>query len=787
MSPAFVSGLFDVAAVSAQGSSPSRHGQRSQSLRRAGSVAAATRSSFRRRLSHGRALKMVVSNGVRTELEEDVDTEWLEMTRRAAEVAEQRAKAARRTTIKEGMDDEDMGLPLDYDVNAIATYWDARPLQVQQRVLQVLSQAAPFAAKYMFLNQFMKDRVNRAEFARDLRNLLTSLGPAFIKLGQGLSVRPDLIGPEVMEELQELCDNVPCFDNQLARDIIREELGADADDLFEGLGNPIAAASLGQVYKCKIRATGKTIALKVQRPDLTRKVSLDLYLLRKMAGFVTTGQNDFTANRTDFVSLADNWASGTYKELDYINEGRNAVCFAEFVKDQDDVVVPDVCFEYTGRKVLAMEWLDGVKLADAPPEDIRRLVGKGVNCFLNQLLEYGLFHADPHGGNLMCTKDGKLCILDFGLMSVIQKREMNAMVASIIHLANRDYPRVVDDFIELAFLPPDVDRAAVTPVLGAVLDQALQGGGAKNVNFQSLSKELSQITFSFPFSIPPYFALLIRALSVLEGIALKADPEFKLIMEAYPYIAQRVLTDKSATIREVLQDILYRDGVFSPARLQTLVESAQGFLGEGEAFVDFDTPSNNMTAQETLEFLFSSEGEFLRDIISEEVANGIDVVVRSIVQQTSEQLERAIPAPLRSLPLVPRLPVVAPLSAADERYLQNLRDLLRFLSQNGVATETKTQDRGLARVTGVERAIGLNAQPLFALLGTSNSMAMEVLTLSRSMPDLFPKIQRMGLQVMGILSERGVRRVFDLILAPGSVVSSSAPFALRRRGRRFHQ
>jgi len=177
-----------------------------------------------------------------------------------------------------------------------------------------------------------------------------------------------------------------------------------------------------------------------------------------------------------------------------------------------------------------------------------------------------------------------------GLMSEIDKSQMDRMIIAIIHLANRDYRKVVDDFIFLGFLPENVDRARIGSMLGVVLDQALQGGGAKNVNFQKLSSQLSEITFELPFQIPPYFALIIRALSVLEGIALVGDPQFKMIMEAFPYVSKRLLTDESPYLKQALREILYKNGQFSPKRLRVLVDSAQGFIQNGEAFVDFDTP-----------------------------------------------------------------------------------------------------------------------------------------------------------------------------------------------------
>eukprot|EP00184_Porphyridium_aerugineum_P007858 CAMPEP_0184691426 /NCGR_PEP_ID=MMETSP0313-20130426/288_1 /TAXON_ID=2792 /ORGANISM="Porphyridium aerugineum, Strain SAG 1380-2" /LENGTH=835 /DNA_ID=CAMNT_0027149143 /DNA_START=97 /DNA_END=2604 /DNA_ORIENTATION=+ len=713
-------------------------------------------------------------------------------TLRATEFADQLAQVSlkRQALIKQGMDEEDEGLPLRYDPKEIADYWNARPLQVQKRLAEVVAVLTPFAAKVTYLKQRKMFEEKQREVACDLREVLIKLGPTFIKLGQGLSVRPDLVGPAFMEELRVLCDAVPPFDNELAFGIIKEELGEDAEVLFEFLErDPIGAASLGQVYKCRIRETGDLIALKVQRPDMLRNVSLDLFLLRKGAGLLSMIQDKFTANQTDYQGLLDTWARGTYKELDYINEGKNAAKFRELIKDLPDVVSPKVYFDYTGRKVLAMEFMKGVKFAEADPEEIKRLVNRGVECFLNQLLLYGVFHSDPHPSNVMATEDGKLCILDFGLMSEIRKPQMDAMIASIIHLANRDYPRVVDDFVELDFLPPTVDRAAVIPVLGAILDQALDGGGANSVNFQSLSSELSQVTFDFPFRIPPYFALIIRALGILEGIALTADPEFKLIMSAYPYISKRVLTDRSPALRETLTQILYKDGSFSPTRLQTLVESAQGFMGEGAAFVDFDTPPNRVSSRETLQFLFSDEGEFLREILSDEIANGIDVAARSVAKQLADNFNNQIPAPIRNLPFVLKAPVLPALSMEDEKYLKNMRDLLQFLVNNrteGGKAGPEHKKKSRKHKTSSQANLFDNDLVL-SILKTSPlypgfEIARDVLVLSYQVPemDLFSKLSRMNLQILGTLSERNVKRLFDVLINSSD---STRVGKISRRGR----
>lgn len=262
---------------------------------------------------------------------------------------------------------------------------------------------------------------------------------------------------------------------------------------------------------------------------------------------------------------------------------------------------------------------------------------------------------DPHPGNLFLTSTGKLAVLDFGLMSTISESYRNSCVSAIIHLANRDYEKVVQDFIDLDFLAPDTDRVKVQAVLGAILDQALTGGGAKSINFASLSDELAAVTFDFAFSVPPSFALILRALSVLEGIALTGDPNYKLVMSSFPFISRHILTSDSPALRTTLREVLYRGGAFSPTRLSVLINSAQGFLGDTEAFVDFDTPpADGSSAADAVAFLASDQGALIRELLSDELASGIDVLVRHNYTRLLSSVDRVLsPASLLAAPFAP--------------------------------------------------------------------------------------------------------------------------------------
>jgi aarF domain-containing kinase len=228
-------------------------------------------------------------------------------------------------------------------------------------------------------------------------------------------------------------------------------------------------------------------------------------------------------------------------------QGKNAIQFSKNMKSLPNVKVPGVYLEYTCRKVLTCEWVNGEKLSESNAADLLPLVTTALNCYLVQLLETGFLHADPHPGNLLRTPDGHLCVLDFGLMTEVTEDQRYTLVEYISHVVNSDYPRVAEDLVRLGFVPPELadprKTAAVAPQLGRIMGQLIQGGGARKINVQQLTEDLVNISKDYVFVIPPYFALILRAFSVLEGIGLDADPDYSIVDECYPYLSKRLLTD----------------------------------------------------------------------------------------------------------------------------------------------------------------------------------------------------------------------------------------------------
>ena len=484
-----------------------------------------------------------------------------------------------------GLVDEN-GLPLIYDKAAIQKYWEGQGSALQTRWLEFLGESVPFLTRVAGLlisggADALND--NAADLAKDARVSIEKLGPTYVKMGQMMSVRPDVLPQAALNELTILQDGVEGFETSIAREMVEKELGCKIEEVFDEFGaDPAAAASLAQVYRARLKATGEYVAVKVQRPGVQELVSKDLYVLRRAAevyqGLVTRFAPQ---QRTDYVALLNEWAVGFYTELDFVNEASNMKEMARVLREANvnDVRVPRVYDEYTTRKMLVSEWIDGRKLSECEPSEIRDLIAIGQECFLVQLLQAGFFHSDPHPGNLMRPNDqsnGKLVLIDFGLVAKVEQEDMDAMVSSIVHLANKDYAALVDDFIRLEILPADCNRGKVIPLMDKALSPYVKGGGAQVYKselekmygldgtmdgtvggFQAMTNDMLTVLNDIPFSIPPYFALLARAVVTLEGLALSADPTYGLVIEAYPFVARKLLSSDRPELQQALQEVLY--------------------------------------------------------------------------------------------------------------------------------------------------------------------------------------------------------------------------------------
>jgi predicted unusual protein kinase regulating ubiquinone biosynthesis (AarF/ABC1/UbiB family) len=494
-----------------------------------------------------------------------------------------------------------------YDSQAIARYYNLRPWLGIWRTLSIAWMFAGFAIGVKldeWTNQVEKKKLKRAT---QLRVILTKLGPTFIKVGQALSTRPDLVRQDFLEELIKLQDKLPPFDNSIAFEIIERELGRTPDEAYlEISSQPVAAASLGQVYKAKLYS-GEEVAVKVQRPNLLPVISLDLYLMRWAATWLGRLLPLNLGHNLDII--VDEFGTKLFEEIDYQNEGRNAEKFALNFRDDPDVKVPAIYWRYSGHKVLTLEWLNGYKLTDmesikAAGLDLDSLIEIGVTSGLKQLLEYGFFHADPHPGNLFAMPDGRMGYVDFGMMDQLEQDAKETIAGSIVHLINKDYESLAANFVKLGFLTPDTDITPIIPALEEVLGNAM-GESVKDFNFKTITDCFSGLMFEYPFRLPAKFALIIRSLVTQEGLALTLNPDFKIVEIGYPYVAQRLLKGETPEMRRRLLEVLFKDGKIQWQRLENMI----GIAGTDRSF--------NLlpTAQLGLQYLISDEGQLLRQQI----------------------------------------------------------------------------------------------------------------------------------------------------------------------------
>lgn len=525
-----------------------------------------------------------------------------------------------------------------YDPATITRIYAGHPQRLLRRLWQTLVPIALLLLGVLSdkISGRLKNAVVARQRAKQASNLLAELGPAFIKAGQALSTRPDIVPPVLLEELSRLQDQLPAFSSDLARACIAEDLGAPVHELFGSLEpEPISAASLGQVYRGTLK-DGRAVAVKVQRPGLREQITLDLYIVRNIAAWL---KSNIGLIRSDLVALIDELGKRVFEEMDYYNEASNAENFAKLHAHNARIAVPAIYRELTSRRVLTMEWMEGIKLTrldavQAMGVDPEELVEIGVNCSLQQLLEHGFFHADPHPGNLLALPDGRLAYLDFGMMSEVTRESRTGLIRAVVHLVNKNFDALSKDFVSLGFLAQEVNLAPIVPAFEQVFSQALEKGVSR-MDFKAVTDDLSGVMYKFPFQVPPYYALIIRSLITLEGIALTVDRDFKILGAAYPYFARRLLEDSDPDLRKSLKEMLFEGEIFKWSRLENLILSAAK-----QQQLDL-----NSLIDQTMDFLFSPKAGVLRMQLVNAAADQLDAAGWQLFQRIGRRLPKQLRAP----------------------------------------------------------------------------------------------------------------------------------------------
>ncbi len=452
----------------------------------------------------------------------------------------------------------------------------------------------------------VEDRQRRR--AEWLLGRLIWLGPAFVKVGQSLGTRPDLLPLVYVQVLATLHDRLPPFPSEIAFAFVEEELGWKPETLFEQFDpEPFAAASLGQVYHA-VTHEGDEVAVKVQRPDLVQLISLDLALVRRLAAVLE--RHPRLGRNQAWVSIVDEFGSKLFEELDYVHEAYLTERFRANFEGLPGVYAPRVYREFSSRRVLTTEYIEGIKVTakeelEAAGIDILVLLSHGTRANLTQLFEHGLFHADPHPGNLLVRPgDGTLVFLDFGMMSIVSAEQKLRMIEIFVDVINRRPENLRENLVALGFLRPGARWEEILP-LANDLFASIFGAEQRRTSFQDATHAFAPLIYEYEFRLPVDFAYIVRAIMTLEGISLQLDPDFDIFAVSAPYAARMMLTFPNPRLRQRLMDeLLTEDGGLDWQRLEQLAALAMrdsGFRLETEGL-----------AEPALDMLLSPEGTSLR-------------------------------------------------------------------------------------------------------------------------------------------------------------------------------
>ncbi len=429
--------------------------------------------------------------------------------------------------------------------------WQHAQYSHQARQLDIFAAAARWGLVLVrgILLPTKNERYHRRQ-AQKLVNNLISLGPTFIKIGQSLSTRVDFLPPAYIETLSQLQDRVPAFSATEAIQIIEIELGASIETLFiEFDPIPLAAASLGQVHKAKLR-TGEAVVLKVQRPGLQRLFELDFQVIEKLLWWCDRLLPQHRS--AELKAIYQEFFTLLFQEIDYTKEGRNADRFRVNFKANKLVTAPQIYWRYTTSKVLTMSYLPGIKIDDRAtleacgfnPKQINQI---GICCYLKQLLVDGFFQADPHPGNMAIAADGKLVVYDFGMMAELKSIPKGQMIDTFWAVMKKDSTAVTDGLVGMGLVLRVEDMKPIERVIEFLLERFTERPVDVR-EFNQIKQELSTLFVQQPFRLSPEITFILKALSTLDGIARTLDPEYNLVAAAQPFIRSVAIAERGNII-----------------------------------------------------------------------------------------------------------------------------------------------------------------------------------------------------------------------------------------------
>ena len=712
-------------------------------------------------------------------------------------------------------------LPSVYDPAASSRYFARRPSLLWARQTSLLNQLATFLLALLKDHRSGQWDANQPLRAAELRALIVAQGAAFIKVGQGLAIRPDILPPAYLTEFAKLLDQVPPFEAVEAQAALRAALAAKGcappEELFEDMNvfqTPVAAASIGQVYRAVLRpgaAPGvtqpTTVAVKLQRPDILASVSLDLHIIRQSVVFLAqlpagaTRMGRIAKQAQGFLEVLDTAALRFLEELQYEQEAANSVRFATLMAAsgtavRDAIKVPEVFTALSSNGVLVQEWIDGVKLSDIPRDteegraQCARLVRSLLLSYMVQLLETGFLHADPHPGNFLLMADGRVAILDFGMVTEITQEQRIAFLEYVAHLSAKQYDQTIDDLVNLGFVPSELaadpaKRAIVAPAIASTLDILYgSGGGLSEAKVDALkaqsrvaalSEELKSLSRQYPVTLPPYFILILRAFGTLEGLGIGVDNNFAVLDETFPYIAHRLLTDDSPRVRAALKTFAFGSSDrLSAERVEAIATGFRTFgatLDNSSRAVTPRQPAGPLQldagTRQLLSVLFSVEGNYVQSLVIQEAVRAVDALSRDALVAIWAALAAASPAlaPARTLlgPAAFLLPGFPLISLADTRPV-------RLTEEDAATLATLRSLAALMVPLPAQARPGAASMQLDVRAIVDSARAVAPL-----MPTIAPGLAAMGERFVRLLAARMLARAAEDLAGVAASVGPAPP------------
>ena len=413
----------------------------------------------------------------------------------------------------------------------------------------------PAAERYLnlgrkfFVKKVEKEKTQRLTLSQRARLACEELGPTFVKLGQVLSTRPDLIPAELAQEFSKLQDDVAPFAFSKTEERFKKKFGRPISELFAEFDEqPAAAASLSQVYKAKL-VSGETVAVKIQRPNIRKIIEEDIAILFDLAKFA---EKRFIYGRIyQPVEIVKEFAATIRKELDFVNEGRNIDKFRANFKEIETVCVPKVYWDLTADKILTMEYIDGVKISNAVKSknsqfDKKIIAARGADMILKQIFEDGFFHGDPHPGNIFVLKNNVIALLDFGMVGRISEDRMGSMADMIIAAIKTDADKIVEALVDMDIVGWEADLPKLKIEIKDFIDK-YYSAPLKELEMGKIIEEILEVMIAHKIKVPSDLALLAKALITIESIGRELDPDFDMVSHTKPF-AKRLLKKKYSPV-----------------------------------------------------------------------------------------------------------------------------------------------------------------------------------------------------------------------------------------------